>query len=150
MPGIRCYFSPTEDFDGQQILLDATESRHLLKARRARSSDEVTVFDGEGNIWQCRLAGTGHNIARLAVLSHRGAAPPALRYNPGPGPTQRQGNGTNRAESRRIGNMAHSAAGNRPLRSRRQPLAPRIQALPLTQNRHRGLQTVGQSIPSQN
>ncbi len=66
MPGIRCYFSPTEDFDGQQILLDATESRHLLKARRARSSDEVTVFDGEGNIWQCRLA----------VLSHRGAAPP--------------------------------------------------------------------------
>ena len=76
MPGIRCYFSPAEDFDGQQIRLDDSESRHLLKVRRARTGEELVVFDGEGNQWQCRLAGTDHKIARLAVLSHRRAVPP--------------------------------------------------------------------------
>ncbi len=78
MPEILCYFSPDGEIDdgGQQIRLDSAESRHLLKARRARTGDEVTVFDGEGNRWQCRLAGTGDNLARLTVLNHHRAESP--------------------------------------------------------------------------
>lgn len=36
----------------QQVQLDVAESRHLVKALRARAGDTVTLFDGTGRHWQ--------------------------------------------------------------------------------------------------
>lgn len=76
MPGIRCYRPPSDELPGTQIQLDRSENHHLLKVRRARPGDEVTVFDGEGNLWECLLQKTEGSSANLAVLRHHRAERP--------------------------------------------------------------------------
>lgn len=80
MPGIRCFYShspaPDDELPGKFIRLDVSESRHLLKARRTRIGDDVTAFDGEGNLWECRLEEADESGAGLTVLSRQRVPPP--------------------------------------------------------------------------
>ena len=45
----------TYEIDGTSALLDAEESTHCIKVLRHRAGDEITVVDGIGNMYRCRL-----------------------------------------------------------------------------------------------
>lgn len=45
-----------ESLVGQTVKLSEAESRHLVKAFRARVGDAVTLFDAAGSVWQGELA----------------------------------------------------------------------------------------------
>ena len=70
MAGLRCF----NHYKGQklpnQIILSETESNHLIKVRRAQINDIVSIFDGKGNEWECRLYLANSKKAVLKVKSH--------------------------------------------------------------------------------
>ena len=43
------------DIDGELIRLDQEESAHCVRVLRHRAGDEVSVVDGRGNLYTCRL-----------------------------------------------------------------------------------------------
>ena len=44
------------EINGGLALLDADESAHCVRVLRHRVGDEVTVVDGIGNMYRCRLS----------------------------------------------------------------------------------------------
>lgn len=73
MAGFRSYFPTGALQPGDLAELDAAESRHLLKALRARLGDEVTLFDAQGGAWAGRL----EKAARTASIRIEAPLPPA-------------------------------------------------------------------------
>ncbi|MCC5841106.1 MAG: 16S rRNA (uracil(1498)-N(3))-methyltransferase [Opitutales bacterium] len=49
------------------VVLDAAESHHLLRVRRARTGDAVDVFDGQGNIARGSLGNATGNRAQIEI-----------------------------------------------------------------------------------
>ena len=45
----------SKETDGVSVLLDREESAHCVKVLRHRPGDEVTVVDGKGTMYRCRL-----------------------------------------------------------------------------------------------
>ena len=45
----------TYEINGASVLLDADESAHCARVLRHRAGDEITVVDGLGNMYRCRL-----------------------------------------------------------------------------------------------
>jgi 16S rRNA (uracil1498-N3)-methyltransferase len=78
MPDFRS-FATVSDPDPREIILSPDESSHLVRVNRARRGDPVTVFDGKGSEWICRLMEEDRKSARLAVEQHRRTPPPACR-----------------------------------------------------------------------
>ena len=58
----------TYKIDGATALLDADESAHCVKVLRHRAGDEVTVVDGTGNMYRCRLTGDSPKGAAAEIL----------------------------------------------------------------------------------
>ncbi len=54
--------------DGTSVLLDADESSHCVKVLRHRAGDEVTVVDGIGNMFRCRLTDDSPKGAAAEIL----------------------------------------------------------------------------------
>jgi len=73
----RAYIQPGANLCTDAIHLAPAESRHLLQVRRARHGDAVSVFDGTGNEWSCRIGGNDKNRVQLAVLNHWQEEPPS-------------------------------------------------------------------------
>lgn len=78
MSGFRAWWNGEPAPDGT-ALLDEAESRHLVKALRARSGDTVTLFDAEGRAWDARLAETADKRARCAIVSPIDVSAPLSR-----------------------------------------------------------------------
>ena len=53
---------------GRTALLDSEESVHCVKVLRHRVGDEVTVVDGIGNMYRCRLTDDSHKQAAAEIL----------------------------------------------------------------------------------
>lgn len=51
------------EINGGLALLDADESAHCVRVLRHRVGDEVTVVDGIGNMYRCRLSGDSPEAA---------------------------------------------------------------------------------------
>lgn len=75
MAGFRCYIPNPPATDQQGIVLDAEESRHLVKVRRAECGATVSIFDGRGKEWLCRLITLRGKQAELEILSSHTVAP---------------------------------------------------------------------------
>ncbi|HVA46831.1 MAG TPA: 16S rRNA (uracil(1498)-N(3))-methyltransferase [Pirellulales bacterium] len=60
-----------EPVHGGQTRLVEEEARHLAHVMRARTGDEVVVFDGSGAEWQARVAGIGRRQVELDLLERR-------------------------------------------------------------------------------
>ena len=58
----------TYETDGRYALLDPEESAHCIKVLRHRSGDEITVVDGQGNMYRCRLTGDSPKGAEAEIL----------------------------------------------------------------------------------
>jgi 16S rRNA (uracil1498-N3)-methyltransferase len=52
---MRRFYSPIESFTGENITLNADETRHLRDVLRLKLGDEVYVFDGNGNEFKCEI-----------------------------------------------------------------------------------------------
>ena len=71
MSGLRCFYHHSGQKRLEEIILDAAESHHLVKVRRARINDKVCVFDGQGNEWECQLQAAKVKEVVLKVCTHR-------------------------------------------------------------------------------
>ena len=59
----------SRDIDGSICRLDADESGHCIKVLRHRAGDEISVIDGCGNLYRCRITSDSHKGVEAAVLS---------------------------------------------------------------------------------
>ncbi len=66
MPDFRVHCVPPSR-EPAELVLDETESHHLVSVNRARVGDTVVAFDGAGREWICELAAIGKREARLKV-----------------------------------------------------------------------------------
>lgn len=58
----------TYEIDSHTALLDSEESAHCVKVLRHRVGDELTVVDGDGNMYRCRLTDDSPKQAAAEVL----------------------------------------------------------------------------------
>ena len=58
----------TYEIDGTSALLDAEESTHCIKVLRHRAGDEISVVDGIGNMYRCRLTDDSTKGAAAEIL----------------------------------------------------------------------------------
>ena len=57
------------------MLLDGREAHHVLHVLRLKQADPVTILDGNGTIYQCKIVGASKSEVRLSVLESRSVAP---------------------------------------------------------------------------
>jgi 16S rRNA (uracil1498-N3)-methyltransferase len=82
------YYS--QNIDGDRIILDETESNHLLKVKRSVVGDEVTVSDGKGTIYNCNIVEAGKNRALLSIAGRTVMDPRNFRLHIAIAPTKNQ------------------------------------------------------------
>lgn len=59
----------SRDIEGGFCRLDQNESGHCIKVLRHRSGDEISVIDGCGTLYRCRITSDSHKGVEAAVLS---------------------------------------------------------------------------------
>jgi 16S rRNA (uracil1498-N3)-methyltransferase len=59
----------SRDIEGNICRLDHDESGHCIKVLRHRCGDEISVIDGEGTLYHCRITSDSHKGVEAAVLS---------------------------------------------------------------------------------
>jgi 16S rRNA (uracil1498-N3)-methyltransferase len=59
----------SRDISGGVCRLDQDESGHCIKVLRHRSGDEISVIDGCGTLYRCRITSDSHKGVEAAVLS---------------------------------------------------------------------------------
>ena len=56
------------EINGTSALLDAEESAHCVKVLRHRTGEDITVVDGQGNMYRCRLTDDSPKEAEAEIL----------------------------------------------------------------------------------
>ena len=59
----------SRDIEGNICRLDHDESGHCIKVLRHRCGDEISVIDGAGTLYHCRIMSDSHKGVEAAVLS---------------------------------------------------------------------------------
>ena len=59
----------SRDIDGGICRLDSDESGHCVRVLRHRSGDEISVIDGCGTLYRCRITCDSHKGVEAAILS---------------------------------------------------------------------------------
>ena len=59
----------SKDIDASTCRLDQDESGHCVKVLRHRTGDEISVIDGEGTLYRCRIVSDSHKGVEAVVLS---------------------------------------------------------------------------------
>jgi 16S rRNA (uracil1498-N3)-methyltransferase len=52
---LRRFYAPIENFKNETVSLDSEQTRHLRDVLRLRRTEQVQVFDGEGNEFSCEI-----------------------------------------------------------------------------------------------
>jgi len=63
----RRFYAPRQNISDSAITLDIDETRHLRDVLRLEIGDDVNVFDGHGNEFECTIASIGKNETQLTV-----------------------------------------------------------------------------------
>ncbi|MGH9946477.1 MAG: 16S rRNA (uracil(1498)-N(3))-methyltransferase [Pyrinomonadaceae bacterium] len=71
---MRRFFARPENINGAIITLDEGETRHLRDVLRIREGETVSVFDGIGNEFECRVEKITKRDTKLSVLRKIDAA----------------------------------------------------------------------------
>lgn len=58
----------SENIEGSVLRLDDEEARHCIKVLRHRKGDEISVIDGKGTLYSCRLASDSPMNAEAEIL----------------------------------------------------------------------------------
>ena len=59
----------SRDIEGNICRLDHDESGHCIKVLRHRCGDEISVIDGSGTLYHCRIMSDSHKGVEAAILS---------------------------------------------------------------------------------
>ena len=59
----------SRDIEGSVCRLDQDESSHCIKVLRHRAGDEISVIDGCGTLYRCRISSDSHKGVEAMVLS---------------------------------------------------------------------------------
>lgn len=73
---MRRFYAPKDKFVGASVSLDADETRHLRDVLRLREGAEISVFDGEGREFLCRVDAITKTATTASVLSRTEPAAP--------------------------------------------------------------------------
>lgn len=68
----------SEDIHGSFLKLGEEESRHCIKVLRHREGDEISVIDGKGSLYRCRIVSGLDRVTEAEILDttgHWGAHP---------------------------------------------------------------------------
>ena len=76
---MRRFHAPDADPSTGTVTLGETESAHLRNVLRLLAGDQVNVFDGRGNEFQCEILHVGKRSTELRILS---AVDPGARESP--------------------------------------------------------------------
>jgi 16S rRNA (uracil1498-N3)-methyltransferase len=74
---MRRFYAAPDQFTQNKIELSLEESKHLRDVLRLREGDEVSVFDGEGKEYSCRIEKTGRAKQPAGLIVIGEAEPPA-------------------------------------------------------------------------
>lgn len=72
---LRSFYLPQKIVPEKEIILDPAESLHLIKVRRAKKDEMISVFDGRQNEWLCTIEDFSPKHAKLKILEHKTVAP---------------------------------------------------------------------------
>lgn len=72
------FFADPADISGDRILL-REDAHHITHVLRAKAGDELTVCDGEGSDYRCRILTVGEEISCEVLEKCPSAVEPALR-----------------------------------------------------------------------
>jgi len=70
------FYSPPSNFSDRSVALDAAETRHLRDVLRLKIGETVTVFDGAGNEFICKIVRTTKTGAELEIVQKTTPAAP--------------------------------------------------------------------------
>src|SRR5438876_5633610 len=73
------FYLPPEQCGDKSMRLDGREAHHALHVLRLERADPVTILDGVGSVYSCRIAGTAKSEVQLEVLERQTAAPKPWR-----------------------------------------------------------------------
>ncbi|MGD9630933.1 MAG: 16S rRNA (uracil(1498)-N(3))-methyltransferase [Pyrinomonadaceae bacterium] len=73
---VRRFYAPPEQFNGSSVSLDADEARHLRDVLRLKVGETVSIFDGVGNEFSCRIEAIEKREAQLTILNEITPASP--------------------------------------------------------------------------
>lgn len=73
---MKRFYAPKDSFAGSTVTLDQEETRHLRDVLRSHIGDEVSVFDGAGGEFLCKITEIGKKASVLTILSETRAASP--------------------------------------------------------------------------
>lgn len=65
------FFSPTALAVGGHVDLPESAARHAIRVLRLKAGDALTLFDGRGGQYECRIASHGRDTAAAEVLRWR-------------------------------------------------------------------------------
>jgi 16S rRNA (uracil1498-N3)-methyltransferase len=69
------FFLPPEQCNETGLVLDDREAHHALHVLRLKPGDPVTILNGVGGVYSCRITATTKSSVRLEVLEQRSIAP---------------------------------------------------------------------------
>lgn len=75
---MRRFFAQPESFNGNEVELNADESRHLRDVLRLRAGESVRVFDGKGNEFLCVVQTFERRTEHIKLILQEQTEPPAL------------------------------------------------------------------------
>ena len=64
---MRRFYAPLESFENNRVLLGSEEVRHLRDVLRLREGDMISIFDGSGGEYQCRIDEIGKRSAVVLI-----------------------------------------------------------------------------------
>lgn len=76
---MRRFFAPPENIKDGNVILSLEETRHLRDVLRLREGDEVSIFDGLGHEFECRIETVSKKDSVLSVIKE---IPPASPESP--------------------------------------------------------------------
>lgn len=76
---LRAYHPFDVPADSRTLTLSREESFHIVKVLRARASEEISAFDGRGNVWTGKMLNADAKALEISVDSHDFFAPPKCR-----------------------------------------------------------------------
>jgi 16S rRNA (uracil1498-N3)-methyltransferase len=65
---MRRFYAPGSNFGKDIVTLDEDETRHLRDVLRLKAGDEISVFDGEGSEFLCRVENVSKKETTAAVI----------------------------------------------------------------------------------
>src|SRR5438874_3799915 len=73
------FYLPRDQCGDKSMLLDGREAHHALHVLRLKRGDPVTILDGVGSVYSCRIASTAKSELQLEVLERQTTAPKPWR-----------------------------------------------------------------------